>query len=278
MKFLQRPAWLSIRAELFFLILLAGLVFCGVPLMLGHIGFSWDGLNHHIYLGWSAEHERFGRDIQAAGTQVYQFPYLYWLPYRLMEANIDGALAGAIINTQYLLSVPAVWLICKAGMPQDTVFDQLCRVIGSILAFASCVSLSFLDTTANDWIAAIPMLWAVAFTVLPSEDTQNQAQTSKINGLSKFIAAGFFVGMAVSFKLSNGPLSIVFPACWMYFASGGLVKKSMYTICACLSVLLGFVVVYGYWGAILWHYFGNPIYPYYDDFFEPARHIFGWQP
>lgn len=278
MKFLHRSAWLSTRVEILFLMVLAALAFCGIPLMLGHIGFSWDGLNHHIYLGWSAEHERFARDIQAAGTQVYQFPYLYWLPYRLMQADIDGALAGAIINAQYLLSVPAVWLICKAGIPQNTVFDQLCRVFACVLAFTSCVPLSFLDTTANDWVAAIPMLWAVAFTLLPTRFTSNQVAISKYFELSKFIIAGLFVGMAVAFKLSNGPLSVVFPAFWMYVASGGLVKKSIYTICACLSVLLGFVVVYGYWGAVLWHYFGNPIYPYYDDFFEPARHVFGWRP
>ncbi|WP_157443378.1 hypothetical protein [Curvibacter lanceolatus] len=278
MKVLYRSAWLSTRGEILFLMVLAGLVFCGVPLMLGHIGFSWDGLNHHIYLGWSAEHERFGRDIQAAGTQVYQFPYLYWLPYRLMHADINGALAGAIINIQYLLSVPAVWLICKAGMPQNTVFDQFCRILGSILAFTSCVSLSFLDTTANDWVAAIPMLWAVAFTVLPTRSTQDQVGTPKIIDLTKFIVAGFFVGMAVAFKLSNGPLSIVFPVFWMYVAPGSLVRKSMYMICACLSVLFGFLVIYGYWGSVLWQYFGNPIYPYYDNLFETARRVFGWQP
>jgi len=278
MKFLHRPAWLSTRAELSFLMILAGLVFCGVPLMLGHIGFSWDGLNHHIYLGWSAEHERFGWDIQAAGTQVYQFPYLYWLPYRLMQADIDGALAGAIINIQYLLSVPAVWLICKAGIPQNTVFDQLCRISGSILAFTSCVSLSFLDTTANDWVAAIPMLWAVALTVSPVRSIHNQVKIPKVIDLTKFILAGFFVGMAVAFKLSNGPLSVVFPIFWMYLAPGGFLRKSKYMICACLSVLLGFVVVYGCWGAVLWQYFGNPIYPYYDDFFETARRVLGWQP
>jgi len=278
MKVLHRAAWLSTRAELLFLMVFAGLVFCGVPLMLGHIGFSWDGLNHHIYLGWSAEHERFGIDIQAAGTQVYQFPYLYWLPYRLMQADIEGSLAGAIINFQYLLSVPAVWLICKAGMPKNTVFDQLCRILACILAFMSCVSLSFLDTTANDWVAAIPMLWAVAITVLPIRPTQDQAEISKAIELSKFAVAGFFVGVAVAFKLSNGPLSIAFPVFWMYVAPGGFVKKFIFLVCACFSALLGFFVVYGYWGAILWQHFGNPIYPYYDNFFETARHVFGWQP
>ena len=67
--------------------LLPGLALSGAlaatGIALGHIGLSWDALNHHIYLGWTAEQPRFDRDYLAALYQGYLFPYLYWPAYKL---------------------------------------------------------------------------------------------------------------------------------------------------------------------------------------------------
>ena len=90
-----RPALL--RWEWFFIFLLATVVFVSIPLSLGEIGISWDALNHHIYLGWTAEHPRFDKDFVAAGYQAYQFPYLYWPVYKLAAGGWSGAAAGVVL-------------------------------------------------------------------------------------------------------------------------------------------------------------------------------------
>jgi hypothetical protein len=53
-------------------------------------------------------------------------------------------------------------------------------------------------------------------------------------------------------------------------------ERLMVTVLACGLTLLGFCVVYGYWGVQLWTHFGNPIYPFYDAAFEGLRHWAGW--
>jgi hypothetical protein len=67
----QAPAWL-IRWEQVLVVLASAAALAGIPIALGQIGLSWDALNHHIYLGWMAEHPRFDRDFLAASYQAYQ--------------------------------------------------------------------------------------------------------------------------------------------------------------------------------------------------------------
>lgn len=71
-----------LRWELPFVGVFAWIAFISIPLFLGEIGISWDALNHHIYLGWTAGRPRFDLDFLAASYQSYQFPYLYWAGLR----------------------------------------------------------------------------------------------------------------------------------------------------------------------------------------------------
>ena len=101
-----------------------------VPLGLGAIGISWDALNHHIYLGWTAEQPRFDRDFLAASYQAFQFPYLYWPVYKLAAAGLSGAAAGVVLASLHAVAVPAVWLIARSCIPGPTAFDVLLRDAG----------------------------------------------------------------------------------------------------------------------------------------------------
>ena len=87
--------------------------------------------------------------------------------------------------------------------------------------------------------------------------------------------SGVCAGLAVACKLSNGPLAMVLPALWAMGAGGwrlGMARMAL----GCVTVLLGFIVAYAPWGWQLWEQFGNPIYPFEDNFFEPLRAASGW--
>ena len=102
-----------LRWEGVFVCLLAWAGFIAIPLLQGEIGLSWDALNHHIYLGWTAERQRFGHDFLAAGYQSMQFPFLYWPVYKLAAAGWTGAWAGSVLATIHVVSVPPVWMIAR---------------------------------------------------------------------------------------------------------------------------------------------------------------------
>lgn len=264
-------AWL-IRWELVLVLIAGALALGSIPVALGHIGLSWDALNHHIYLGWSVEHNRFDRDYLAASYQAYTFPYLYWPIYKLALGGASGVTAGLVMALIHVTAVPAVWLLARSCVPGASAFDIAMRWCAVVLAFASGVVLSFFDSTANDLMAAIPLVWAVALALQLFDDNC----PSWLAPHRAVMLSGLLAGVSVAFKLSNGPIAILLPLLWVAHP-GSLRQRASLLLQGGALGAVGFLLAYGYWGAQLWTHFGNPIYPFYDHWFEPLRALAGWQ-
>lgn len=255
-----------LRHEALLACLLAWAVFVSVPLTAGSLGLSWDALNHHIYLGWTAEHPRFDRDFVAAGTQVYQFPYLYWPVYKLADLGWSGAAAGAVLATLQVLAVPPVWMLARACVPGSTVFDLALRWMAVTLAFLTSVVLSLFHSSQNDLLGAIPLVWAVALAMEPiARGPMPPAAVQR-----HVVLSGVCAGLAVAAKLSNGPLAILLPGLWL-LGMRDLRGRLLAAALGCAATAAAFALVYGYWGLQLWEHFGNPVYPFHDDLFAPLR-------
>ena len=262
-----------LRWELPFVGVLAWIAFISIPLFLGEIGISWDALNHHIYLGWTAERPRFDLDFLAASYQSYQFPYLYWPVYKLSASGLSGAWSGVVLATLSWLAVPPVWMIARTCMPGYQWFDVFMRMLAVVLAFMSVLVLSLFDSTSNDLLAAIPFLWSFAWAL----ETVDSDRPRKLSARNTVLLSGLFAGISVACKLSNGPLAILLPGLWMLSAPT-LKTKVLNTVTGGVATVAGFLLAYGYWGWQLWIHFGNPVYPFYDPWFAPLRVLLGWQP
>lgn len=256
------------RAEGWVVCLLGALAFVAIPLWVGHLGISWDAVNHHFYLGWIADQPRFDRDFLAASYQSYQYPYLYWPVYKLAMAGVSGATAGAVLALLHATAIPAVWWIARNCIPGDDPFTAAMRATAVLLAFLTGAVLSLFDATSNDLLAGIPLLWAYAVALQPIARPRGPA-------LRWALGSGVLAGMSVAFKLSNGPLAIVLPLFWLWPAGSPRARLAR-CIAAGLAVLASYAACYGYWGWQLWSHFGNPIYPLYDGWFEPLRAFTGW--
>lgn len=262
-----------LRWELPFVCLLAWIAFVSIPIYLGEIGLSWDALNHHIYLGWTAEKSRFDRDFLAAGYQSHQFPYLYWPVYKLATSGWSGLSSGIVLATLHMIAVPPVWMLARVCMPGATAFDAAMRLMAVVLAFSSPVVLSLFDSSSNDLMAAAPLVWALALGMEPLR--KNRA--AWLTPTRAIILSGLFAGVAVAFKLSNGPLAVLLPFVWL-FSGDSLWGRARLMVIGSAAMLVGFAMAYGHWGALLWSHFGNPVYPFYEHLFAPVRDWVGWQP
>jgi hypothetical protein len=265
-----RPPLLTalLRREGLLVCLVTVVFFVSVPLAQGELGLGSDALNHHFYLGWTAQQHRFDLDFLAAGYQAYTFPYLYWPLYQMGAAGWSGVAVGAMLAAlQAVLVAPPVWLLARACMPGATWFDFVMRVLGVALAFLTGVMLSVLDATMNDLLAAAPLLWSMALAVQAMPGARSDAP-----GAVRWpvLLSGLCAGAAVAAKLSNGPLAILMPGLWWLCGRGW--RSRMTTVAlGSAATLLAFALLYGYWGWLLWHYFGNPIFPFHHDWFEPLR-------
>lgn len=260
------------RTELAALVVAAWLALVSVPLALGGIGLSWDALNHQVYLGWVADAPRFDRDYLAASYQAYQFPYLYWPLYKLVQHGLPGQWAGVILASLNVLVVPPLWMIARAAVPDRDWYGVAMRWLAVALAFLSAVVLTHLDSTSNDLLAAIPLVWAVALALQPAaEDAHGRRAPSRLVLLS-----GLAAGISVAFKLSNGPLAVVLPLLWALRRTG-LRARLLDVAGGSLATLVGFGVCYGYWGWQLWSHFGNPVYPFHGGVVDLLRAALGLQ-
>jgi hypothetical protein len=236
---------------------LGWLVFISAPLAQQGLGLSWDAINHHVYLGWTAAAPRFDHDVLAAGYQTYQFPYLYWPLYELASHGASGTVAGIVLASLQALAIPPVWMLMRWLIPGRGLSEILVRTAAVTLGFLSVLVLSFLDSTSNDLLCAIPMLWAIA---LAAAAASSEPQAHSVVR-RRLLLSGVFAGLAVACKLSNGPLAILLPLAWA-FAVGQRKERAINVLLACLSTLAAFTAAYAYWGWQLWVHFGNPFYPF----------------
>lgn len=273
LTFAGAPSPPSPQFEVGAVVVVAWLIFASVPLALGGIGLSWDALNHHVYLGWIADQPRFDRDFLASSYQSFQYPYLYWPVYKLYQSGLSGSWAGVVLVSLNVLVVPALWLLARVSVTEQTWFGLAMRSLAVALAFLTGVVLSLFDSTSNDLLAAIPLVWAIAL-VFESWDVRRPTWLS-VRRL--ILLSGFCAGASVAFKLSNGPLAILMPVLWGI--PGASYRQRLMNVAAgCTATLAGVLVFYGYWGWQMWTHYGNPVYPFYDDWFAPVRAVLGYHP
>ena len=247
-------------AELCVLTALFAALMAALSLHAGMWGWSSDALNHHIYLGLISESPRWHLDVTAASVQGWQYPYLYWPVYRLALLPWDGAVAGALWAALLCaLIVPPIWMISLRLLPQvDTsrraaaqaIFD---RSAACALALLSLVVLSALNTTANDPLAAVPLLWALALMATPEPSNRRAA------------AAAALWGVSCAFKLSNA-LAIPLLLVW-WWRSPGWPLPLRRGLGITIGALAGFTLAYAPWGWQLWRQMGNPFYPFFKNVF-----------
>lgn len=249
---LTRALWFELLA----LTALAVALAAGVPLWAGEWSWSWDALNHHIYLGLIAESPRWHLDVAAASVQSYQYPYLYWPLYRISLLPISGATAGALwAGFQVVMVVPPLWLaslhlLPAQGAPWQAVFE---RSAACALGMASVVVLAAVGTTANDLMAAVPLLWAVAIMAVSQPSDRRAA------------AAAAFWGVSTAFKWSNGLALPLLLFWWWNGERPGLGLRRAALMAAGAGT--GFAVAYAPWGWQLWRQTGNPFYPLFPGLF-----------
>lgn len=240
----------------------------------GQMSLNWDAINHHIYLGWVAERPRFENDFWAAGSQSYQYPYLYWPIYRLYMSSLDGRWVGMVWCGLHTLALPALHLIARIALPGQTWYDVVMRFLAVLLSLSSAVLVAYTGVSSNDVLAAIPLLWAIALSLKAS--TVQPAALTATALLRMCCTAGALAGVSTAFKLSNGPMAIVLPVFWMWAPASVWTQRLSRTVWAGLFTIFFCLLAYLPWGWQLWHYFGNPTYPFFPEFGAFLRKIFNW--
>lgn len=225
------------------------------------LGFSihWDLLNYQLYDPHALVHGRLGGDIAPAQIQTFLNPVLWlplWTGFRFLPLEWLTFFTGALQGAQWVLIYLVGRLVTDAERTRRTEL-----VIVAALGLAGPVFRFELGTFQGDTLVSglvLLSLWLLL----------RQSGRSRPADGGAVMWAGVAGGAACALKLTFGiyaPALAV--ASWLLAPAGA---KWRWTWQLGLGGMLGFLVLGGPWFGWLWAEYGNPLFPYFNDFFESS--------
>ncbi len=235
------------------------------------LSLGWDTLNHHVYLGWMAvEGNRLASDVFAAGSMSCQFPYAYAPLYWLQRIGATGQQAALALALPALITVPAVWLLTWTLLPRSGWQNRLARWACTWLAFLSPLWWSLLDSTSNDVLSTLPMVWAYALVAWQAavELEQTHFAPGSRSRAYWWVVAGALAALALTMKISQAfaglGLGVLAAGTAVHFS--GLIRRTVWMV---LGATLVGALVWWPWARGVWLDCGSPIYPMWTDTLRP---------
>lgn len=231
---------------------------------------AWDVLNHHLYSGFAAVHDRFAQDYFAAGAQAYLNPYAYVPFYALVASGLPAlAVASVLAALQSII----LWLtfelalaVSPAGTPRRRAVFALCAVA---MAALNPVLLQQLGTSFTDLTTAEVVLggWLLLATTVRSP-----------NAL-RVVAAAALLGAATALKLTNA-VHAVSAAVLLLFLPVPFARRFRFACAYGVTLAVSFALVAAPWAYRLEKAFGSPFFPLFNSVFrspefttESLRHL-----
>jgi hypothetical protein len=243
--------------------LFVGALLCAslVSLYLGQDA-NWDLQNYHFYNPYAFINDRIDWDIAPAQLQSYHNPLadipFYWaVRADLPPQSIAILLALPAGVAWFFLFLSLERLFGSSGLPRSRAYVPL----GLLIGVTGTAGVSLIGTTTNDWPAAMLVVIAIWLLLISSRMTH----TKKIALIS---LAGSLAGFAVGLKLTSAPYAAAL--CLGLLLT---VRPFRYHAIACAAVcsalaLVGFLATSGFWMLRMYEKFGNPIFPYFNDWFR----------
>jgi hypothetical protein len=222
---------------------------------------SWDFRNYHWYIPYAYLNDRMALDVVVAHQASYYNPFLdipfFWLathtpPWVALGAL--GAVQGANIVPLYLIG------------RQTLRIDEYKLGAGALalLGQTGGLTLSLLGLHYYDNVMSVFILSGVAILVCCGS-TLREGALWKTAALTA--AAGFLVGIAPGLKLPEAPFAVGFAAA-LIAVGGGWKHQGTRLIAGGIGGAAGFALCAGYWMMKMDALTGNPLFPYFNQYFE----------
>ena len=237
-------------------------LFLAAMVLAGALGkdTSWDFRNYHWYLPYAFINDRLNIDIAVAHQASYYNPFLD-IPFYLLASNVTSWLALGVQGAVQSLNAIPLYLMARTTLiiPER----KLAAAMLTILGMTGALTLSLFGTTYYDNVMSVFVLTGLAILVTQREtlSTGPLMRTALLTAL-----AGFLVGSSIGLKLPEAPFAIGFAAALL--ALGGDPKHQATRILAgALGGLIGVVLFAGYWWYEMYQLTGNPLFPYFNEYF-----------
>jgi hypothetical protein len=217
---------------------------------------SWDLRNYHLYNPHALLSGRGAIDVAPAQVQTWHNPLLDLPMYWLATSGLPARVATLWLAAPMMLSL---WCLLRLqALMSVTPPTRLAQVVLALLAFTGAAAWSTFALSTNDGFVAAGMLSALC---LALDNPQGRPAVGW--GL-----AGLIAGATSGLKLSAMIYCVALAAAAL--PGGQVGDKARRLVWLALGGLAGFALTYGWWGWRMTAEFGNPVFPYFNQWFHSA--------
>lgn len=250
------------RLNLFFPWIAGPLLFGLFALFLGQDG-NWDLRNYHLYNPFAYLNNRLGHDILPAGVANFYNPLLH-IPFYWTVMSLPPMLTGFLIGAVQGLNFPILVGIARCVMVEGSARPAWHYHLVALIGMLGAGAIAELGTTFGDNLISLPLFFAL-WLILANFHQLDQGRVVRI--LLVTGAAGLLSGMAVGLKQPSAIFAVGW-CCAFLVAPCAVVRRILLAFSFGLGVLAGIAITGGFWMHEMWIQFGNPLFPYFNDFFR----------
>lgn len=247
-------------------VLIVGMFLCLlIGLYLG-VDFGPDLQNYHMYSGYlSVNKNRLSSDIIPTNIQGYFNPYVYSIPY-LLYKSLPAKYVLGVISLIHGINLLAVYIVIRLATKSHKKYDSKALALGcALFGLFSPFFISMIGATWSDNITPIFILFGVAAI------TKELILIKSRPNLYLILIGGLLFGVSMGIKLTNIAFIFGLVPALIYLILNN--KKDLFnyflsTIIVILGIVLGFILINGYWMYELYNNYKNPFFPFFNNVFQ----------
>jgi len=226
---------------------------------------SWDFRNYHWYAPYALLNHRVGMDVAVAHQASYYNPYLD-IPFYLIATHTRAWIALALLGAVQGANIIPLYLIGRSALNFNMTVSDTKFMAGALalLGLVGALTLTEFGTTYYDNVMSVFVLSGLALLVL-KRDVLREGPLGTAAGISA--VAGLITGAAMGLKLPEMPFCVGFAA-GLVALGGDWKHQTARLIAGGAAGVAGFLIFSGPWMAYMYHLTGNPIFPYWNDYWK----------
>lgn len=247
-----------------FLFLLAPLLFGFAAIHLG-MDANWDLRNYHYYNAWAFLTDRYARDVAVAQIPSFYNPIID-IPYFLLAQHLPARLLAFLLGALHGLNF--ILLFCLSERLLTVVSPRKRALLsGFIAASGTCGAVAFseIGTVFYDNLLSLGFFGAL---LLALRNWRRLSDEPWRKIWWPAVLTGFPVGLA--FGLKQTSVIYTFGLCGGLLAClpAPLRQRLLVALFCGFGILAGLALGGGYWMWHLWQFYGNPLFPMFNQIFR----------
>jgi hypothetical protein len=219
---------------------------------------NWDLENYHWYNAYAFLTGREARDVLVSQTPSFYNPLLD-VPFYLAATHLPARLVGFALGWIQGLNGVLLFLLAHRALPRPGMERVMLAMLAAVVGMLGGATLGEIGTTFGDNIVSLGLFGGLLILLGYATRPARPAIWA--------VAAGLLLGAAAGLKQPHLVYCLGIGV-GVLFLPGSWPRRIGLAGCVAAGGIGGIALTGGFWMAHLWHAYGDPLFPYYNQLFQ----------